>query len=178
MAKDRVEILKEYAESLLEDIIEDKSSEYKKYIKGKKSELKHYFTFLLYMLLSGSAMYLVESYPGAGHNYQVVVEAIHNYYKKHPGKRVDKLFNDTLVWLAQVTSEYFPSKAVLDSVSHQMYLEKNNKANFRIDCKAILSEFDRNVKVNKDKFEISEVDFESWYKKYFDYFEKEYGINL
>lgn len=48
----------------------------KKYLSG--NQMSYYF------LLTGAENCKLESIPGTGQNYQVVVDAIHNYYKSHP----------------------------------------------------------------------------------------------
>ena len=55
----------------------------KKYVAGNK---------MAYLaLLSGVGSCRIESYPGAGHNYQAVVDAIHNCYARDNESKIDSI---------------------------------------------------------------------------------------
>ena len=50
-----------------------------------------------FCMINGIGQYGLESFPGAGHNYYVILEAIYKYYNANPDKKVDSMLFNTLM---------------------------------------------------------------------------------
>ena len=78
----------------------------KKYVAGNR---------MAYLaLLSGVGSCRIESYPGAGHNYQAVVDAIHNCYARDNTSGIDTGYRDGLYAMIKVAGSF---SAYLDEYS-------------------------------------------------------------
>ena len=95
------------------------------YIKNKK------MTFLC--LILGDGQFKLEAYPGAGHNYYVVLEAIYEYYKKHPFKQVDKMLFDTLIKSISISKTPQAVAKNCDYIAAQIENEKKGISPFKLD---------------------------------------------
>lgn len=93
----------------------------------------------IYMFLLGKGIYKVESFPGAGHNYGIVLESIYDYYKRHPNVDVAEILKKSLSVCAKhlTTPEEFV--LIMNYIFKQLENQKNNDAPFIVDVLEVLN---------------------------------------
>ena len=144
--------------------------------KDRTNRSRNIDNFNFFDVLAGMS-FKVELYPGAGHNYQLIIDAVHNYYKN---KKTDKnlYFEDTLIWVAEDVNQYMQLKNVLDFVSYELYCENKGTAQFKINSTAILKMLKSGVEKNHSKIEEEKPAYKSWYDHYISYLKIEYGVKI
>ena len=98
----------------------------KKYVAGNR---------MAYLaLLSGVGSCRIESYPGAGHNYQAVVDAIHNCYARDNTSGIDIGYKEGLKTMVHT------GKDIQKLLQYQEKKEQEGTAQFYVDNGEILYE--------------------------------------
>mgnify|MGYP000023593071 FL=1 len=92
---------------------------HKKYLSGNKMAYP--------ALLSGIGNFCIESYPGAGHNYQAVVDAIHNCYARDHAAGFDVGYKAGLETMRNT------GKDIQNILDYQKKKEQAGTAQFHID---------------------------------------------
>ena len=105
-------------------------------------------------LLSGVGNCRVESFAGAGHNYQAVIDAIHLYYADHPKSRANEGFEKELLLLCQAAGSMRSVQLALNCIIYEIYKEKkgNNTDsvvlnNVKSYCEMMILALDLNKKI-------------------------------
>lgn len=140
-------------------------------------------TIAYLILLTGDGNYKVESYPGAGHNYQAVVDAIHNCYKNNPNNNVEKGYYDGIMTLIRVTKNIRNLQLLLNVLSYELQKERDGKAYFQLSMTDIWNKTCVMIEENLATFRNSDTDvsrrlgnsFDEWLERYLDVF-KEFGL--
>lgn len=113
---------------------------HKKYVAGNK---------MAYIaLLSGVGDCRIESYPGAGHNYQAVVDAIHNCYARDNTTGIDAGYRDGLYTMINVAGSSHALQTLKDILLYQLKKEKEGKAQFEIDSQEIMDKVNILIREN------------------------------
>lgn len=97
----------------------------KNYLNGEPIE------FLL--VLTGIGKYGLESFPGAGHNYYMILEAIYKYYKEHPEKKVDKILFNSLMKFISAMSSTKALSLICNYIVAQIKNEEQGISPFKLD---------------------------------------------
>ena len=116
MSKERYDSLVDYAYSLVNIASEN-------YSEGKKMGY--------YVLIMGMGNWVVESRPGAGHNYQAIMDAIHLYYADHPKSRINEGFEEELSLLCQAVGNMVGVQLVLNFIIYELKKEKEGSNSFK-----------------------------------------------
>ena len=113
-----------------------------------KTAVKRYegsgaFSFALTIM--GSGKFKLESFPGAGHNFYVILEAIYKYYNYD--KRISNMLSESLEYLCdfgpfKIEGDYL----LLNFINLILNKQKLNEAPFNIDCIILLEKFKIRVK--------------------------------
>lgn len=84
---------------------------------------------------------------GSEHNYQAVIDAIHNYYTLD--NSVKDGYYESLVWLISKINDSKTADKVLSILSYEIYLRKNNKNSFDIPINDLVDKFSEVVVSNE-----------------------------
>lgn len=98
----------------------------------------------------------LESFPGAGHNYHVMLEAIYKYYKENPDKHVDKILLNSLMKCIEGMSAIEPLSLICNYIVAQVKNEKEGISLFKLDNIQLLKQM-RFVVLNKPEFSNDEL---------------------
>ena len=109
-----------------------------------------------FLVITGIGKYRVESYPGAGHNYYVVLEAIYKYYKENPHKKVDKILFNTLMNYIKWMSSTRALSLICNYIVAQVKNEKQGISPFKLDNIQLLKQM-RFAVLNKPEFSNDEL---------------------
>ena len=117
----------------------------KKYIAGNR---------MAYLaLLSGVGSCRIESYPGAGHNYQAVVDAIHNCYARDNTSGIDTGYRDGLYAMINVAGSFPALQTLMNILFYQLKKEKEGKAQFKIDIQEVIDKVNMLISENCASYE-------------------------
>ena len=122
----------------------------RKYLDGSNDVIP----FLL--MLAGIGKFELESFPGAGHNYYVVLEAIYKYYKENPHKKADKILFNTLMKFINAMSSTKALSLICNYIIAQVKNEKQGISPFKLDNIQLLKQM-RFVVLNKPEFSNDEL---------------------
>lgn len=84
-------------------------------------------------MLMGIGKCRLESFPGAGHNYYVMLEAIYRYYREHPDKNVDKILFNSLMKCIDGMSAIEVLSLICNYIVAQIKNEKQGISPFKLD---------------------------------------------
>ena len=82
-------------------------------------------------MLMGIGKCRLESFPGAGHNYYVMLEAIYEYYRENPDKHVDKILFNSLMKCIEGMSSIEPLSLICNCIVAQVKNENQRISRFR-----------------------------------------------
>ena len=83
-----------------------------------------------FCMIIGIGKYDLESFPGAGHNYYIILEAIYKYYKENPDKKVDSMLFHTLMKCIDTMSAPEALSLVCDYIVAQVKNENQRISRF------------------------------------------------
>lgn len=142
----------------------------KKYVAGNR---------MAYLaLLSGVGSCRIESYPGAGHNYQAVVDAIHNCYARDNTSGIDTGYRDGLYAMIKVAGSFSALQTLMNILFYQLKKEKEGKAQFKIDIQEVMSKVNLLISENRVSYEKEYISFDSWLERNSKFAYENYGIKL
>lgn len=142
----------------------------KKYVAGNR---------MAYLaLLSGVGSYRIESYPGAGHNYQAVVDAIHNCYARDNESKIDAGYRDGIYAMINVASNFRVLQTLMNILFYQLKKEKEGKAQFKMDIKEVMNKVNLLISENCLSYEKENSSFDSWLERNKIFAYENYGIKL
>ena len=142
----------------------------KKYVAGNR---------MAYLaLLSGVGSYRIESYPGAGHNYQAVVDAIHNCYARDNKSKIDAGYRDGIYAMINVASNFRVLQTLMNILFYQLKKEKEGKAQFKMDIKEVMNKVNLLISENCLSYEKENSSFDSWLERNKIFAYENYGIKL
>jgi|UniRef100_UPI003FED9B88 hypothetical protein len=142
----------------------------KKYIAGNR---------MAYLaLLSGVGSCRIESYPGAGHNYQAVVDAIHNCYARDNTSGIDTGYRDGLYAMIHVAGSFPALQTLMNILFYQLKKEKEGKAQFKIDIQEVIDKVNMLISENCASYEKENLSFGSWLERNSKFAYENYGIKL
>lgn len=98
---------------------------HKRYLSGNKMAYP--------ALLFGIGGFYIESYPGAGHNYQAVIDAIHNCYAKNTTSGIDIGYKEGLKTMVHA------GKDIQKLLQYQKKKEQEGTAQFCVEKGEILN---------------------------------------
>ena len=130
-------------------------------------------------LLSGVPPYEVEVRTGAGHNYYMVLDAIHRCYERNPDGRYDEGFKAGLRGLIQVsTSKVASLDLLLNYIFYQLDKEKDGTAKFTIEINEFIPLINDLIKDNREKYVKDYKMFGAWLEKVQKYALEKYGLEF
>ncbi|MDO5400447.1 MAG: hypothetical protein Q4F17_05620 [Eubacteriales bacterium] len=131
------------------------------------------------ILLEGEGPARVE-YNGNGHNYQAVIDAIHDYYRVNSkvsgNETFPQSFQKAIEGFARFCSKGKTFQSVFNFISYQLYKEKEGSATFQIDCAAVLNLWSKTISENHEKLVAETPNLDSWLRETYDYLRNTYGI--
>lgn len=155
--------LVDYAEILVNIINE-------KYLEGNN---------MAYMaLLSGVGNCKVESYAGAGHNYQAVVDAIHNCYARNELSGIDKGYQEGISAMIRIATKFSTLQNVVNIFLYELKLEKEGRACFKVDREALLEKLNSVILDNYDTYVRENSSFAEWIERNRKFAIDNYGVTL
>ena len=124
------------------------------------STAKHYLygssKMAFFCMLMGIGKYRLESFPGAGHNYYVMLEAIYKYYRENPDKHVDKILFNTLMRCIETMSSTRALSLICNYIVAQAKNEKQGISPFKLDNIQLLKQMKSSVS-NRPEFSNDEL---------------------
>lgn len=128
----------------------------------------------LYALLNGWGNYKVEAFPEAGHNRNVVLEAIYKYANRNKPKEVEKIFEHGLLKCARLTAGMEGYNNTCEYIILELENEKKGESPFKIDMINILNELKKKIQT----LEILESDenFRNFVSQREEYISKNYNL--
>ena len=154
----------------------------------KYNDGTNYMSFIL--MLTGLGKYKLESYPGAGHNYNEItilvqtegsnfneiLNAIYRYYKMHPDSNIDKIFYERLARDIKTISNIQNLTLDANYILAQLKNEKENIAPFKMDNLSLLKLIKQTV-LNKEKL-INDPIVINWLNQTDKYLSDNYGHKI
>ena len=116
-------------------------------------------------LLSGVGNCRVESFAGAGHNYQAVVDAIHNYYRRDESSRADQGYQEGLYAMMRVASSFSVLQDLVHIIFYELKKEKEGTAGFTIDVDSTISGLNEVIEKNRVTYEKENTAFKEWLER-------------
>ena len=98
-----------------------------------------------FLVITGIGKYRLESYPGAGHNFYIVLEAIYKYYRENPGKNVDKILFNTFMLYINAMSALNALSLICNYIVAQVKNEKQGISPFKLDNIQLLKQMKSSV---------------------------------
>ena len=140
------------------------------YLKGKKM---YYFC-----LITGDGNWLVESKPGAGHNYQAVIDAIHLYLKDHPNSKANKGFEEDFSIMCEIVANISSVELALNCIIYEINKEKEGSNSFKMDCQGILNTLRQTIKKNYEDIKSTYPDIDKYVEETRVFLKKNYGYSF
>ena len=146
------------------------------YIINRKYKAGNNMAYLA--LLSGVAGTTVEAFPGAGHNYQAVIDAIHSIYRDDPESGVDSGYVEGLEGMIRVATGFPGLNKLVDVLLYEGKLEKEGKATFRVDLEGFWAKTATVIRENTDSYRSEYPGFDKWLEDTKTFAKENYGLNL
>ncbi len=146
------------------------------YIMNRKYKAGNNMAYLA--LLSGVAGTTVEAFPGAGHNYQAVIDAIHSIYRDDPESGVDKGYVEGIEGMIRVATGFPGLNKLVNVLFYEGKLEKEGKATFRIDLDTFWEKTAALIRDNKEAYRSEYPGFDQWLADTRSYAKETFGLNL
>ena len=145
----------------------------KRYLEGSKKAYT--------MLLLGIGNYLVEGRPGSGHNYQAIVDAVHEYNRDHPESKAGKGLEEGMLDLIDSVGNgalFGLAQNVMLCVQYELKKEKEGSNSFELNYKLVLSELNKAVQKEYNRIKKEYEDIDNWIKDNNTFLQENYGISL
>ncbi|MEE3496110.1 MAG: hypothetical protein VZR06_13185 [Butyrivibrio sp.] len=121
---------------------------------GDKSPLKN--------LLLGIGEGDLTCFTGGGHNYRLIINAMHEIYYDHKESRMNVALEKCLEELiCEVRSTYY-IKLLANTVMYEKEIENTERGNFEIDIEKLTGRFIENIATNHDQYIMESPDFDKW----------------
>ena len=130
------------------------------------------------VLLTGAGVAKVSLNRDSEHNYQAVIDAIHQYYGNAHNQYVIDGYEDGIRKMIKYTGKVVAIQKIINIIGYELYKEKNKTNTFRLDCGQLLKELREKITEKMDNFKQEEPDFEEWLNEKSNYLEKNYGYRL
>ena len=163
MSKERYDSLVDYAYSLVNIANEN-------YYEGKKMGY--------YVLIMGMGNWVVESRPGAGHNYQAVMDAIHLYYADHPKSKANEGFEKELLLLCQAAGNMFSVQLALNCIIYELKKEKEGSNSFKMDCQSLINTLRQTIQKRYEVIKSDYPDIDKFIEESRLFLKKNYGYSF
>ena len=144
---DGYEELVEHAEILVNII-------HKKYITGNKMA---YFA-----LFSGIGNCKVENSSIGVHNYQAVIDAIHNYCSSADIVQIKQGYQDGIDAMIRVSTHFSTLQDLIHILFYELKKEQEEDTKIKIDADAIVSKINKKIHQNYDEYKKENAGFEVW----------------
>ena len=128
-------------------------------------------------LLAGIGNLKVEN-AGAGHNYSIVVDAIHKYALQSSDDTVRKGFEEGISTMFRMVKNISTLQAALDVFFYQLKLEKREKAAFTVNREQLTIKLNETIRQNYEVMKSENSGFEDWLQENREYAADNYGIKL
>lgn len=162
-----------YAYKLVEILVNDDIKELKESM--DPTTIMARITMQMFLLLEGIGPHRVE-HNGSGHNYQAVMDAIHDYYRVNKVEIIPPNFFDALLLFCDTSKSFENVQSTFDFISYQLYKEKECSATFQVDCAAVLDKLYQTICENHDALVAEMPNFDSWIREKSSYLRSTYGI--
>lgn len=129
-------------------------------------------------LLSGVGNCRVESRAGAGHNYQAVIDAIHNCYRSGLSTGYDDGFRAGIDGMIRVAGSFQALQSVVNVLFYQLKLEKEGRALFQIDSEAVVQKLNAKLVQNHGLYTRENSHFAEWMDRNAKYAAENFGIQI
>ena len=124
------------------------------FLYGDKSPLKN--------LLLGIGEGDLTCFTGGGHNYRLIINAMHEIYYDHKESRMNVALEKCLAELiCEVRSAYY-IKLLANTVMYEKEIENTERGNFEIDIEKLTECFVENIAANHDQYVMESPDFDKW----------------
>lgn len=134
----------------------------------------YYFAIIL-----GKGNCLVESRPGAGHNYQAVIDAIHLYYADHPKSRANEGFEKELLLLCQAAGSMRSVQLALNCIIYEIYKEKKGSNSFEFkDCQGLLNTLKQTIQEENEDLKNDYPNIDKYVEETNSFLKKNYGYSF
>ena len=121
---------------------------------GDKSPLKN--------LLLGIGEGDLTCFTGGGHNYRLIINAMHEIYYDHKESRINVTLEKCLEELiCEVRSAYY-IKLLANTVMYEKEIENTERGSFEIDIEKLTERFVENIAANHDQYVMESPDFDKW----------------
>ncbi len=138
------------------------------YYNGKK------MSFIL--MLNGVQKYNLEAFPGAGHNYRILLEQIYEYSKANPNVPMKDILYNSLLRNIQLIVDWNDLNLFTNYVLEQLDNEKSNKSPFALDNQSLLNEIN-SISLIRDKIK-NAPNFQEWRNNINRYLQQEFSMRL
>jgi hypothetical protein len=130
------------------------------------------------VLLMGAGVAKVSVNRDEPHNYQAVIDAIHQYYRDTNNQNIIDAYDDGIKKLIEYIGNEKGIQNTLNIINYELYKEKAHTNSFKIDCAELLTRLRNEITKDLDVYKREKPDFEEWLKERSDYIEEKYGYKL
>ena len=143
---------------------------HKKYIAGNNMA---YFP-----LLTGAGNCKVAAYFSGEHNYQAVIDAIHNYCDRADVAQVKHGYQDGIDAMIRVSSKFSTLNHTIQILFYELKKENEGAARFTIDTDEIVSKIKDTIHQNYDSYKKENAEFEAWLKRTDNYALEHFSLHI
>lgn len=130
------------------------------------------------ILLMGIGIYRVESVPGAGHNYQIIIDAIHKYSEKNPDAKVAAGFEDGIREIVNRVGDTITVLTAFNCICYEAKKQKEGDYSFIINCEQLMTELREKINSNYEEIKNDFIEIDRWIENATSDVEKLYGLKL
>lgn len=99
----------------------------------------------IYSLLMGTPKFKVETFPNAGHNYNIVLNSIYKYAEMNPNLEVGKILEDVLIFCAYSLTEPEEYTLIMNYIFSHLENKKNKKLPFDFDVVKVMKKLKESI---------------------------------
>ncbi len=125
-----------------------------------------------FVLLNGLGHSIVEGQPGAGHNYYIVVDAIHSYKKNNSNMNVKDGYVEGIKTSISLAGNVDRIACIFNYLNYEAELKKNGINVIEIDIAYLLEQLISVVTEKQARFEEQMPDFQEWFDKMVEHIKK------
>ncbi|MBE7043379.1 MAG: hypothetical protein E7399_07815 [Ruminococcaceae bacterium] len=122
----------------------ERAYQYIEMLVNTKDDGKKEMGFLL--LFYGHVPYKIESFPGAGHDYYSILDAMYEYKNNNPLINIDEIFKHTIDLMIETMIDEYSLKRCYNYLIANLSKEKAGKSNIKINIKYYLIKIKNQLK--------------------------------
>lgn len=103
--------------------------------------------------------------PGDPHRYDMIIDAIHKYQKRHPNKKIKEGYTDAILMAIRGVSAKSGLAIIFDWLDYECEKQKNGTNTFTLDYKMLLEKLKAAVAESIDSYRAETPGFDMWFEE-------------